>query len=129
MGCHLGRRRVRVSRTRALRRATVFASRSESRRGEWQVFNGHVNVSPTGSVAYKLALVAAGAGDATFTLLPKNEWDIASGAALIAEAGGLMTDDAGNPIRFNSQKTRLSGIIASNRTLHTAIEKLIAGAR
>jgi myo-inositol-1(or 4)-monophosphatase len=87
-----------------------------------------VNVSATGSVAYKLALVAAGAGDATFTLLPKNEWDIASGAALIAEAGGLMTDNTGRPIKFNSAKTRLPGMIASNGKLQAAIEKLI-GAR
>jgi myo-inositol-1(or 4)-monophosphatase len=126
MGCYLGRRRVRVSRTRTLRRARVFASRSEIRRGEWQVFHGQIKVSPTGSVAYKLALVAAGIGDATFTLLPKNEWDIASGAALIAEAGGRMTDNHGRLIRFNSPKTRQPGMIASNGRLHAAIEKLIS---
>ena len=36
-----------------------------------------------GSVAYKLALVSAGLADATFTLTPKHEWDVAAGAALV----------------------------------------------
>src|ERR1035437_8017417 len=55
VGCHLNTRRVRVTRKRTLKRATVLASRSETARGEWQVFRGVLKVSPTGSVAYKLA--------------------------------------------------------------------------
>lgn len=124
MGCHAGRRRVRVTRTRMLHRANILASRSEIARGEWQVFHGEVGVSATGSVAYKLALVAAGMGDATFTRSPKSEWDIASGAALIAEAGGRLTDIDGNAIRFNRRNVKLHGLIASNGILHGAVEKL-----
>ena len=44
-------------------------------------------IRPTGSVAYKLALVAAGLADATWTLSPKHEWDVAAGVALIQSAG------------------------------------------
>src|SRR5271165_3237203 len=117
LGCFLGSKRVRVTRTRVLKRAMVLASRSEIARGEWQVFDGVVGVSPTGSVAYKLAMVAAGKGDATFTRSPKSEWDIASGAALIAEAGGTMTDIDGKPLRFNQSNVKLHGLIASNGIL------------
>jgi myo-inositol-1(or 4)-monophosphatase len=123
LGCHLGARRVRVTRTRVLKRATVLASRSEIARGEWLVFKGIVGVSPTGSVAYKLARVAAGLGDATFTRSPKSEWDIASGAALIAEAGGKMTDIEGREVRFNQASVKRHGLIASNGILHTALRK------
>src|SRR5579875_1158285 len=123
-GCHLNRRRVRVSRTRTLRRATVLASRSETARGEWQVFHGQLRVSPTGSVAYKLAMVAAGMGDATFTRLPKNEWDIAAGAALILEAGGCVTDLEGEPVKLNHPSVRLPGLIASNRLLYPKLARL-----
>jgi len=123
-GCHLNRRRVRVSRTRTLRRATVLASRSESARGEWQVFRGQLKVSPTGSVAYKLAMVAAGMGDATFTRLPKNEWDIAAGAALIIEAGGCVTGLDGEPVRLNQPNVRLPGLIACNRLLYPKLARL-----
>jgi myo-inositol-1(or 4)-monophosphatase len=124
IGCHLNSRRVRVTRTRVLRRATVLASRSETARGEWQVFDGKLGVSPTGSVAYKLALVAGGKGDATFTRSPKSEWDIASGAALISEAGGRITDIWGREIRFNQRHVKLEGLIADNGLLHEELVKI-----
>src|ERR1700722_13799639 len=61
--------------------ATVLASRSETKRGEWKQFEGaNFQVRPMGSVAYKLALVSAGIVDITFTLVPKNEGDVAAGA-------------------------------------------------
>jgi myo-inositol-1(or 4)-monophosphatase len=124
VGCHLNTRPVRVTRTRTLKRATVLASRSETARGEWQVFHGMLKVSPTGSVAYKLAMVAAGKGDATFTRSPKSEWDIASGAALIIEAGGTITDIKGREIRFNQPSVKLEGLIADNGLLHRELIKV-----
>jgi myo-inositol-1(or 4)-monophosphatase len=124
MGCHLNAEPVRVTRTRVLRRANVLASRSETARGEWQVFRGRLKVSPTGSVAYKLALVAAGKGDATFTRSPKSEWDIASGAALLAEAGGTMTDIHGTMIRFNQRRVKVAGMIADNTVLHEQLVRI-----
>ncbi len=124
LGCHLGPRRARVTRTRTLGRASVLASRSEVARGEWQVFERIMGVTPMGSVAYKLAMVAAGKGDATFTRSPKSEWDIASGAALIAEAGGKMTDIEGHEVRFNQRSVKRHGLIASNGILHDDLRKL-----
>jgi myo-inositol-1(or 4)-monophosphatase len=123
-GCYLNARRVRVTRTRTLKRATVLASRSETKRGEWQVFHGMWKVSPTGSVAYKLAIVAAGRADATFTRSPKSEWDIASGAALVIEAGGTITDIKGRAIRLNQRNVKLQGLIADNTILHAALMKV-----
>jgi len=127
-GCYLNKRRVRVTRTRTLKRATVLASRSETARGEWQMFRGMLNARPTGSVAYKLALVAAGKGDATFTRSPKSEWDIASGAALVIEAGGTITDIKGREIRFNRRNVQLDGLIADNTILHAALMKVASRA-
>jgi myo-inositol-1(or 4)-monophosphatase len=124
VGCHLNTRRVRVTRKRTLKRATVLASRSETARGEWQLFSGMLKVSPTGSVAYKLAMVAAGRADATFTRSPKSEWDIASGAALVVEAGGTITDIKGREIRFNQRNVKLEGLIADNTALHAALMKV-----
>jgi len=129
VGCHLNSHKVHVTRTRILKRATVLASRSETARGEWQVFHGMLKVSPTGSVAYKLAMVAAGKGDATFTRSPKSEWDIASGAALIMEAGGVITDIRGRELRFNQRNVKLEGLIADNRILHGALMKVAPHSR
>src|SRR5271168_1168099 len=46
--------------------ALILASRSEVKRGEWEAFrNAPFQLRPMGSVAYKLALVAAGLAQAT----------------------------------------------------------------
>jgi len=70
--------------------ALALASGSERRRGEWDRFSSAgFRVQPVGSVAYKLARVAAGFADVTFTLNPKHEWDVAAGVALVQAARRL----------------------------------------
>lgn len=81
---------------------TVLASRSEIRRGEWNRFeDGRFVVKPCGSVAYKMALVAAGRADATWTLVGKSEWDVVGGTALVRAAGGVVTLADGAAPAFN----------------------------
>jgi myo-inositol-1(or 4)-monophosphatase len=117
---------ARVSATARVPDAVVLASRSEDQRGEWDAFKDRVRVRLTGSVAFKLAELAAGAGDATFTLTPKNEWDICAGTLLVEEAGGRVTDLEGRPLRFNQPSPLRPGMIASNGTLHDGLLALIA---
>jgi myo-inositol-1(or 4)-monophosphatase len=112
---------TRASDVADLKEARVLASRSEDKRGEWDPFKAKMRVVLTGSVAFKLALISSGRADATFSLTPKNEWDICSGAALLLEAGGRITDRDGKPLVFNQQKTLLPGIIATNGALFDAV--------
>ena len=128
-GCLLNGSPVHISKANDLRHASVLASRSEEARGEWEPFQSHMRVELTGSVAYKFALVAAGRHDATFTLTPKNEWDVCAGALLVAEAGGMVTDPDGRAIRFNNANTLLPGLIASNGLLHRPILNTIRAVR
>jgi len=116
---------VRVSATADPRAARVLASRSEDARGEWAAYRPHCRVELTGSVAFKLALVAAGDADATFSLTPKNEWDICSGTLLIQEAGGIITDRYGQPLRFNRPDPLRPGLIAANAALYEPLTALI----
>jgi myo-inositol-1(or 4)-monophosphatase len=104
---------ARISQRNGLEGATVLASRSELKRGEWKRFeHAGFKVRPMGSVAYKLALVAAGLADATFTLVPKHEWDVAAGVALVQSAGGFVHTLEGEPVRSNRPSPLLSGLIA-----------------
>ncbi len=92
---------------------TVLASRSEVRRGEWERFaDAWFTVKPMGSVAYKLGLVAAGLADATWTLVPKHEWDVAAGTALVRAAGGVVRVRDGSIPRFNRERPKLDGLMA-----------------
>jgi myo-inositol-1(or 4)-monophosphatase len=104
---------VSVSRRERLEGAVVLASRSEVVRGEWDCFRDAPFVTRSmGSVAYKLALVASGRADATWTGCPKNEWDIAAGSALVQAAGGFVRNLNGSELRFNNPSPLLPGLVA-----------------
>jgi myo-inositol-1(or 4)-monophosphatase len=104
----------------------VLASRSEMKRGEWERFhNGKFEIRPMGSVAYKLALVAAGRADATWTLTPKNEWDVAAGVALLEAAGGIARSSANLPLEFNKRSSIIPGMFACAGPLARDIAKLL----
>jgi myo-inositol-1(or 4)-monophosphatase len=107
-----------VSQRRSLDGATILASRSETKRGEWQAFrNAPFKVVPMGSVAYKLARVSAGLADATFTLTPKHEWDVAAGAAMVLSAGGSVRMLEDSDLICNQRDPLLSGLIACGAEL------------
>ena len=105
--------------TRAgLEDAVVLASRSEIGRGEWERFaDAPFRVRPCGSVAYKLGLVAAGRADATWTLVPKNEWDVAAGAALCLAAGLQVVHADGTEPRFNRPDPLLPNLLVGPAAL------------
>ena len=94
----------------ALRGHEVLASRSECNRGEWDAFaDAGFTTVPMGSVAYKLARVAAGLEPATWTLVPKHEWDVAAGAALVIAGGGEVINLDGTTPVFNRPAPKLNG--------------------
>lgn len=96
-----------------IRGALVLASRSEVKRGEWErFFSTPIAVRNMGSVAYKLSLVGAGLADATWTLVPKNEWDVAGGAALVRAGGGQVFGTDGADVIFNRADPLMDGFIA-----------------
>ena len=79
-----------------------------------------------GSIAYKLARVAGGQCDATWSRGPKNEWDICAGVLLIQEAGGRCVDLDNRPLRFNQPQPRAGSIVGDNGFLHDEIMALLA---
>lgn len=107
----------------------VLASRSETRRGEWTQFDADAfTVKATGSVAYKFAMVAAAQTDATWTLVPKSEWDVAGGVALVRAAGGEVVLKDGKAPRFNQRDVRMPGLIAAGpRRMRAILERLGIG--
>jgi myo-inositol-1(or 4)-monophosphatase len=72
-------------------------------------------VRRAGSAALDLAYVAAGRLDA-FWEFNLNPWDTAAGILLVTEAGGAVTDFAGQPYRLDSRE-----ILASNGLIHAEL--------
>jgi myo-inositol-1(or 4)-monophosphatase len=114
-GVTLNGKSAKVTGKQDLAGATVLASNSEVNRGEWKRFEDKpFEIIPMGSVAYKMARVAAGLDDATFTLVPKNEWDVAAGWLLIEAAGGQVIDKNAKLRPFNQSDPLLPGLLAAN---------------
>ena len=117
---------ARPSQRATLDGALVLGSRSEAKRGEWKRFEGlPFTVRNVGSVAYKLGLVAAGKADATWTLVPKHEWDVAAGTALVLAGGGFVRRLEGEPPTFNNPSPLMTGLIAGGPNLRQEIDLLL----
>jgi myo-inositol-1(or 4)-monophosphatase len=107
--------------------ALLLASRQEFIRGEWARFQGrNFSVRPTGSIAYKLSLVSVGLADATWTLSPKHEWDVAAGVALVRSSGGCVSFLGSSQFQLNRKETLLPGLVASGEGLWRDVNSLVA---
>jgi len=94
----------------------LLVSRKEYGEGKWRPFeNGRVKITPVGSIAYRLALVAAGYADATCTFEPRSEWDIAAGVALVQASGGTVQTRGRMPVRFNCRIPQLQMLCAFSK--------------
>ncbi len=86
----------------------------------WQVKNATLNAwnrehhcpPLLGSIAYSLALVAAGHVNGVINIGQQNEWDIAAGLLIVQTAGGLVFDKNLQPISFNQPHPVVDGIVA-----------------
>jgi myo-inositol-1(or 4)-monophosphatase len=125
-GVHYNGHPVGISARSDLAGALVPASRSEVKKGEFEPFAGMVKLRIVGSIAYKLAQVAAGQADATWSRGPKHEWDICAGAFLVTEAGGKATDLSNEPLLFNRPYPKVNGIVANNGRLHEELMATLA---
>ena len=118
-GLTLNGRPVRVSDRTSLEGARMIAQKSRFAPGRWkQARWPKMDIIERQSIAYRMALVAAGQGDAALLFGFKHEWDIAAGAALVEAGGGVVSDLWGEPIRFNQQPARAPGVCVSGAGLH-----------
>lgn len=78
---------------------------------------------PSGSVGLKVGLLATGVCDLYLHPAPGlKEWDTCAPDAILAAAGGVMTDAWGQPLRYNKPDVRQrQGLVASNGHAHGQI--------
>ena len=107
-------RRVHASRVAKLADAVVIASRTEISRGQFEPYEGWFKeLRPVGSIAWKLACIAAAEGDLNVSVAPKNEWDVCAGDVLVREAGGLYVGFDGARRVYNQAKTLIDAGMAA----------------
>lgn len=126
-GAQLNERRLRVSNARSLEGAllgTGFPYRDTSYLDVYlatlKAFIGPTaGIRRPGSAALDLAYVAAGRFDG-FWEFRLNPWDMAAGALLVQEAGGMVSDFGGGDHYLQS-----GNILASNGRIHSAMLKTL----
>ena len=104
----------------------LLASRSEVNRGQFAPLESLARWKVVGSIAYKLARIAAGDADACLSFSPKSEWDLAAGVALIRANGGDVYDLQGERLRFNNDPPTFAGLIATTAAAEEQAKKLAA---
>ena len=81
----------------------------------------------SGSVGLKVGLLAEAKAHVYIHIGAKtNQWDTCGPAAILTEAGGVITDNHGQPLDFNTPNVRnMHGIIASNGTAHESLVQAV----
>lgn len=91
----------------------IAASRSEVKKRPLAWLAPDASWTMLGSLALKLAFVAANRFDAYVTLRRTHDWDIAAADVILQEVGVQLVDPAGLPIRYDRDPPSHAGLIAA----------------
>ena len=85
---------------------------------DWPIPWPSMQVEARNSVAYRMALVAAGAFDACVAVSKKHDWDIAAADIIVSEAGGVATDHKGQAYVYNRPLPQQASLVCAGAALH-----------
>jgi myo-inositol-1(or 4)-monophosphatase len=97
---------------------TLLVSGREARTAGFEAHFAHAKVRGLGSLAYRLARVAAGQADGLVSLRRVADWDLAAGAAMVEAAGGVVTDRHGRALALNRTRPMHDGLVVAAPALH-----------
>ncbi len=128
-GAWVNDRRLRVSRHADIHNTLVMTHLSSRRIARaltlktfGRLYDYDMRIRLFGSGIAALTYVASGTFDIFYNILTY-PWDIVSGALLVEEAGGKVTDFQGRPITLKS-----TSIVATNHRFHATILRIVKGA-
>lgn len=113
---------IRVSTQPGFEHMRLLAEKKLSDPARWTVPWPESMVHDTrASVAYRMALVAAGEYDAMVSLTHKSDWDVAAADIIMSEAGGLTTTRDGKDLVYNREKPDHPNVICAGPALHALL--------
>lgn len=125
-GARLQGRPISASDTADLEDAEVLADARLMEARDWDEPWPPMRFSKRNALAYRMALVAAGAFDAAIAVSPKWDWDVCAGCLIAEEAGAKVSDHKGRPWRFNRPDPRQTSLICAAPALHPLIVRRTA---
>jgi len=99
----------------------VLVGRGEQLHDELPPLPEGTETRGVGSVAYRLALLSAGQGNAVLSGYGRAEWDVAAGIALCRAAGLRASDIFGEPMPFNCPDPYVRGLLVAEPGLHNRL--------
>jgi myo-inositol-1(or 4)-monophosphatase len=109
---------IKVSAKSDIEGSRLFAGRDLIDDPRWPTPWPPLTAESRASIAYRMALVAKGEFDAMMSLSDKSDWDLAAGDLIVREAGGRVTSQVGEMLRYNQIKPLQKGVVAAGPALH-----------
>ena len=120
-GATLNGEPIAVTGRQQLAAAVVLANQNAFRPERWRVALPRVDGGSLASLALRLCSVAGGSADAALAFTHKHDWDLAAGDLIVCEAGGRVSDLAGDQLHYEANSCRRSGFLAATPAVHAAI--------
>lgn len=117
---------IRASRVSEIEDCRMVANADLFRAKHWPEPWPAMRLDMVNSIALRIGLVAAGLADVAIALRPKNEWDLAAATLILTESGGLMSDHAGLPPKFNQPDPVIETLVAAGPRLHEPVRLRVA---
>lgn len=115
-GAALNGATIRVADRAVLMGARLEAPRGLAPRFAETDFNFEIQ-NRTPSLALRVADVASGRNDLTIASADSKDWDIAAADVILTEAGGVLSELEGVPLRYNRPQLRRDMLIAAPQSI------------
>jgi myo-inositol-1(or 4)-monophosphatase len=110
---------IHVSEHASLEHMRIFVGKRLLDPDRWTVpWPDSIIAETRASIAYRMALVAAGEFDAMVSLGHKSDWDVAAGDVILQEAGGCVTNLYGERLIYNLEIPEHQSVICAGPALH-----------
>jgi myo-inositol-1(or 4)-monophosphatase len=115
-GAQLNGQPIRVSGRAGLAGARIVAPRGLAGYFARSAYNFDLQTR-TPSLALRLADIAAGHNDLAIASKDSRDWDIAAADVILTEAGGILSELEGAPLRYNRPELRRDMLVAAPQSL------------
>jgi len=120
-GAYVNQKPVATNNKQNLPHCRMAANSGAFRAEYWRQTWPEMTITSYNSMALRLAHVAQGQEDATVTIRPKSDWDLAAADLLVQEAGGRVTTLEGRPLIYNGIHPVHDTIAAAGPALHNIL--------
>ncbi|HEX6959245.1 MAG TPA: 3'(2'),5'-bisphosphate nucleotidase CysQ [Ferrovibrio sp.] len=124
-GARLNGKSIHASGHASLMEARFLASRRTFERHGWMARTAKADFAYRNSIAYRMALVAAGKFDAAISLTEKSDWDVVAADLLVREAGGRVATAEGEPLTYDTGGKRHPSVIATGAYIFDDVVDLL----